>query len=87
MGIIVAGDSVMTICRHQRGLLRDLPHEQKADLSTAKPTRFVLHLLWSVANNYLRHLSEINKTVEEPEDRLQRSLQIERCESCSAITT
>lgn len=75
LGIIVVGDAVVTICRHDHELLRDLPQEHSSDLSTDHPTRFVLHLLWSVANNYLRHLSDINKIVEELEDRLQRSLQ------------
>lgn len=75
MGIIFTGDRVVTICRYKHNLLRDLPHEHQTDLSTAKPARFVLHLLWSIANNYLIHLSEINKIVEDIEDRLQRSLQ------------
>lgn len=75
LGIIVVGDSVVTIRRHEHELLRDLPQEHQADLSTANPMWFVLHLLWSVANNYLRHLSDIDKTVEAIEDRLQRSLQ------------
>lgn len=59
MGIIVTDDRVVTICRHEHYLLRDLPHEHQIDLSTTKPARFVLHLLWSVANNYLVHLNEI----------------------------
>jgi hypothetical protein len=75
MGIIFTGDRVVTICRYKHNLLRDLPHEHQTDLSTAKPARFVLHLLWSITNNYLIHLSEIKKIVEDIEDRLQRSLQ------------
>lgn len=75
IGIILTGESVVTICRRQHELLRDLPHEHQSDLCTAKPTRFVLHLLWSVANRYLHYLNEINKIVEKLEDRLQRSLQ------------
>jgi magnesium transporter len=75
LGIILTDDRVVTISRHENGLLRDPPHDHQADLSTANSTRFVLHLLWSIANNYLRHLSEINRTVEQLEDRLQRSLQ------------
>jgi magnesium transporter len=75
MGIIVTDELVVTICRHEHELLRDLPLEHQNDLSTAKPARFVLHLLWSVANNYLLHLDEINKIVEQLEERLQRSLQ------------
>jgi magnesium transporter len=75
MGIIVTDDLVVTICRHEHELLRDLPLEHQNDISTAKPARFVLHLLWSVGNNYLLHVGEINKIVEGLEDRLQRSLQ------------
>jgi magnesium transporter len=75
VGIVVTRDSVVKICRHDHQLLRDLSHEHQADLATTEPTRFVLHLLWSVANNYLHRLGEIEKIVEELEDRLQRSLQ------------
>jgi magnesium transporter len=75
LGLIVTNEWVVTICRYEHDLLRHLPHEHQADLSPLKPARFVLHLLWSVANNYLHHLNEINKIVEEIEDRLQRSLQ------------
>jgi magnesium transporter len=74
-GIIVTRELIVTICRHEHELLRDLPHEHQTDLSPAKPTRFVLHLLWGIANNYLLRLSEIEKVVEGLEDRLQRSLQ------------
>jgi magnesium transporter len=75
MGIIVTDEWVMTICRHEHKLLHDLPHEHQIDLSTVNATRFVLHLLWSVANSYILHLREIDESVERVEDRLQRSLQ------------
>jgi magnesium transporter len=75
MGIILTSEWVVTICRHRHDLLHNLPHEHQTDLSPAKPARFVLHLLWGIANSYLHHLTEINKIVEETEDRLQGSLQ------------
>jgi len=75
LGIIVTNELVVTICRHEHDLLRDLPHEHRTDVSTTQPTRLVLHLLWSVANQYIRRLDDIEKTVEDLEDRLQRSLQ------------
>jgi magnesium transporter len=75
LGIVVTDGSVVTICRRRHELLRDLPHEQQIDLTPTCPTRFVLHLLWSIANDYLDHLNRINKAVEELEDQLQRSLQ------------
>jgi magnesium transporter len=75
IGLIVTGEHVVTLCRYEHELLRGLPHEHQADLSTAKPTRFVLHLLWSAANSYLGHLNEINKVVEKLEEGVERSLQ------------
>lgn len=75
MGFIVSDEKVVTICRSEHELLRDLPHDHQTDLSTANPNRFVLHLLWSAANSYLRHLNEINKVVEELEEGVERSLQ------------
>jgi magnesium transporter len=75
IGFIVTDERVVTICRHEHELLLHLPHEHQTDLSTAKPTRFVLHLLWSAANSYLRHLNEINKVVEKLEEGVEHSLQ------------
>jgi magnesium transporter len=73
--MIVTDERVMTICRHEHELFRDLPPEHQSELSTANLPRFVLHLLWNAANSYIHHLSEINETVDQIEDRLQRSLQ------------
>lgn len=75
LGIIVTDEWVMTICRYEHDLLRDLPPEHQSDLSTAKPARFVLHLLWNAANSYIHRLGEINEMVDRVEERLQRSLE------------
>jgi magnesium transporter len=75
MVIILMDDRIITICKHEHDLLRDLDHERQSALSTHKPHLLVLHLLWNIANLYLHHLGEINKAVDRLEDRLQRSLQ------------
>lgn len=75
LGMIVTHEWVMTICRREHDLLRDLPPEHQSELSTAKPTRFVMHLLWNAANSYIHHLGEINEIVDQIEERLQQSLQ------------
>jgi magnesium transporter len=75
VGMIVTDEWVMTICLHEHELLRDLPPEHQLELSTAKPSRFVLHLLWNAANSHIHHLSEIDEIVERIEEQLQRSLQ------------
>jgi magnesium transporter len=75
LGIIMTTDWVMTICKYEHELFRDLPPEHQSDLSTAKPARFVLHMLWNAANSYIHRLNEINETVDQIEGRLQRSLE------------
>lgn len=75
IGFIMSDERLVTICRYEHELLLNLPMEHQTDLSTAKPARFVLHLLWSAANSYLRHLNEINKVVEKLEEGVERSLQ------------
>ncbi len=75
LGIVVTDEWMMTIFRHKHELLRDLPPEHQSDLSTAKPARFVLHLLWNAANSYIHRLGEINEMVDRLEEELQRSLE------------
>jgi magnesium transporter len=75
VGIVVKNESLVTISSKPHELLEGLAAEHDHDLDTAKPTRLVLHLLWGVANRYLKQLSEIEKVVEALEERLQRSLQ------------
>jgi magnesium transporter len=75
LGIFITSQTVITICSRAPDLLRDIPEEQRANLSPAKPIPFVLCLLWSVANSYLRYLGEINEVVDQLEARLQRSLE------------
>lgn len=75
LGLIVTNECVMTICQNEKQLLRDLPPEHQSDLSTAKPARFVLHLLWNAANSYIHDLGEINEIVDQLEERLQQSLE------------
>jgi magnesium transporter len=75
VGIVVSGDSLVTICRQPHELLRALPAEHAKDLDTGEPARVILHLLWGVADRFLKLVNEIEKVVEELEDRLQRSLQ------------
>lgn len=75
LGIIVTPQWVVTVSRYEHRLLHDLHPDHAADLNTAAPTRFILHLLWSVANAYMGRVNDINETVEGLEEQLQRSLQ------------
>lgn len=73
LGIIIGPEFIVTICRIAHPLLDELVAKNVRGLTPAKRNRFVLHLFWQVANRYLAHLRQINKTVEHLEDQLQRS--------------
>lgn len=75
LGIAVTRNRVVTVCRQDLDIFRDLDETHRADLSTEKPYRLVLHMLWSIANAYLRFLNDINETVDKLEDELHRALQ------------
>lgn len=72
--IIVMDEMIVTVAPQATGFLKKFAAGDVRGLSTAKKTRFVLHLLWHIANEYLRDVREINAAVDALEDRLQRSL-------------
>jgi magnesium transporter len=71
IGIVLDGQWIMTICRQDHDILRELAAGRVRGLSTAKRNRFILQLLLSAANKYLFYLREINRTVDGLEDQLQ----------------
>lgn len=75
LGIVLDGQWIMTVCRYDHDLLREMAAGRVRGLSTAKRNRFILQLLLAAASKYLSYLREINRTVEALEDQLQMSLQ------------
>lgn len=75
LSIIVTETALVTIAPQSTGFLQEFAAGQVRGLSTGKPTRFVLHLLGHIAEQYLACVREINQAVDALEDRLQRSLQ------------
>jgi magnesium transporter len=75
MGIVMDGQWIMTVCRHDHDLLRELAAGKVRGLSTAKRNRFILQMLLAAASKYLLYLREINRTVDSLEDKLQLSMQ------------
>lgn len=75
LGIIMDGQWIMTVCRHEHDLLREMAAGKVRGLSTAKRNRFILQVLLGAASKYLLYLREINRTVDVLEDQLQMSMQ------------
>lgn len=74
LSIIVTETMLVTITPQATGFLQQFAAGHVRGLSTGKPTRFVLHLLGHIAEQYLARVREINQAVDALEDRLQRSL-------------
>jgi magnesium transporter len=73
LGIMLATNLVVTVCKFDCDLLRDAVTGRIRGLSTTKRNRFVLHLFLSTASRYLNYLREIDRKVDALEDKLQRS--------------
>lgn len=74
LSIIVTESLLVTIAPHPTGFLQQFTAGHVRGLSTGKPTRFVLHLLGHIAEQYLACVRDINQAVDALEDQLQRSL-------------
>ena len=70
LGIVLNGQWIMTICRHDHELLHEFVAGKVRGLATAKRNRFILRMLLATANKYLSYLREINRVVETLEDQL-----------------
>ncbi|HUF39469.1 MAG TPA: magnesium transporter CorA family protein [Anaerolineales bacterium] len=75
LGIVLTKDLVITVCREEVDLFQDLDDAHREDLATDKPRRFVLHMLLSNANAYLRFLNDIYQSVDRLEEHLVGALQ------------
>ena len=73
LGIILTDQYVITICKQENDILRELISGRVRSLSTGKRNRFVLRVLLSTASKYLADLLEINRAVDTLEDQLQQS--------------
>ena len=74
VGIVLAGQYILTISKRDNEILQELARGRVKDLSTAKRNRFILRFLLNTASKYLSYLREINRSVDHLEDQLQMSL-------------
>jgi magnesium transporter len=75
LGIILTDRYIVTVCSVPTNTIQSIITGRVRGLSTGKRNRFILQILWAMANRFLSDLREINKTVDVLEDRLQHSLQ------------
>lgn len=73
LSIILTGQFVVTVCKYENDITRALCNGKYRGMKTGKRYRFALYIFLETATRYLTHVREINKTVEQLEDQLQRS--------------
>lgn len=77
LGIIVAEQSVVTVCLKDNLILKDFEFGRPKAFFTFKKTRFVLQVLFMTASYYLRYLRQIEKRSSEIENQLHGSMKNE----------
>ena len=73
LGILILGNMIVTICRHDKEMFKVLANGKYRLLKTGKRYRFALYIFLETATRYLTHLREINRITESLEDQLQKS--------------
>lgn len=73
LGIMIRGNMVVTICKHDKEMFKVLANGKYRMLKTGKRYRFALYIFLETATRYLAHLREINRMTETIEDQLQKS--------------
>jgi magnesium transporter len=73
LGIIITTEYFLTISKQPAEILDVFLTGKVRNHSTAKPNRFLLYILLKTAERYLSIVREINKTVDQIEDKLQMS--------------
>ena len=73
LGIMIKGNMIVTICRHDKEMFKVLANGKYRLLKTGKRYRFALYIFLETATRYLTHLREINRMTEDIEDQLQKS--------------
>jgi len=73
LGIIVAKDSIITVCLRENIILKDFSEGRVKTFYTYKKTRFILQILYRNAAKYLQYLRLIDKESTRIASKLQKS--------------
>lgn len=75
LGIMILGSRIITICRYESDIFKALINGKYRLMKTGKRYRLTLYIFLETAARYLNLLSQINRSIELVEDRLQKSTQ------------
>ncbi|MDK9709855.1 magnesium transporter CorA family protein [Acidaminobacter sp.] len=74
LGIILAGDSIITVCTQDVPLIKDFAGGSIRSFYTFKKTRFILQVLYKNASYYLMFLKQIDRRSSQIERELHKSM-------------
>lgn len=74
LGIIMAGERLVTLCRVENEVVDEAAGEGEWPPTPLNQSRFMARLFRAITSAYLVYLQRINEAVDALEDRLQRSL-------------
>lgn len=74
LGIVLTGDSIVTICLKDNSIIRDFIENKVKTFYTFKKTRFILQILYRNAIKYLQYLKQIDKESSRIENELHKSM-------------
>jgi magnesium transporter len=76
LAMIVGPEQFVTVCNHPIDFVRDLNyHYEDEELHTRRANRMILAILGVVGEWFLRHLEELDRFMEDVEDRLADSIE------------
>jgi magnesium transporter len=73
MGIIIKDNLTVTVCKYDNDILKVLCNGKYRGMKTGKRYRLALYIFLESAARYLSHLREINRKIDDVEDKLQKS--------------
>ena len=74
LGILLADHAIVTLATREFSTLNAFRHNQVRDFRVDYRTRFTLQLMYAGAKNYLKTLITIDRTIEDAERKLNRSV-------------
>jgi magnesium transporter len=77
LGIVIAGEYIVTVCNRQHQILDDFIAGKVRHFQTFKKTRFVFQISYRNASYYLNHLRQIEKMISGIEAELHKSMKNE----------
>ena len=73
LGVIFAGSNVITVCAKENAAISKFEKNPPRNLNTSEKVKFMLALMFSVADRYLEYLRQINKMSNIIEEKLYSS--------------